>query len=111
MTRLILLATGLLMSVSAFAQAANDAGNAAERALHRSQIQAQRQQLEVNYSQREKACYARFAVTDCLESLRSERRSKLDLLRAQEVALDDADREQKAMEKMRRLSVKESKPP
>lgn len=71
-------------------------------------LQAQRAREEARYEKEEAACYARFAVTDCLREVRARRRETLALLRQQEVALNDAQRRQKALEQLERIRDKTS---
>jgi len=99
------------LSGLAFAQTGQGVTASVDRDAERSRIRTERAFEESEFIKREAACYARFAVTDCLESLRSQRREKLDALRRQEVVLDDADRKQKAQERMLRLEGKSQASP
>lgn len=74
----------------------------------RSRIQAERTREEALNVKEEVACYARFAVTNCLRQVRVHRREALDKLRRQELALNDAERKQKALEQMERIKENSS---
>jgi len=81
-----------LGSAHAMAQA-DDAGQ-------RQRIERERAVAEARFSAREAACQVRFAVTDCVEAARRERREALRHLRRQEFRLDDADRKRRAAERL-----------
>lgn len=74
----------------------------------RSHIQAERAYEEARYQTEEAACYARFAVTDCIRKLRVQRRDALDKLRRREVVLNDAQRQQKAREQIEAIKERSS---
>lgn len=76
----------------------------------RSLIQVERARLDSAYEQAERDCYDRFAVTNCLSRLRSQRRETLDKLRRKEVALNDAERMRKALEQVQRIQEKSAAP-
>lgn len=76
----------------------------------RQQLQAERTRLEALYDQEAAICYARFAVTDCLEKVRLRRRLALDGLRRQERALNDAERRQAGQAQLDRIEAKGSRP-
>lgn len=71
-------------------------------------IQAERGREEAQFERDQAACYARFAVTDCIEKARLRRRAALDQLRRQEIVLNDAERKQKALEQLQRIEEKSS---
>jgi colicin import membrane protein len=64
----------------------------------RGRFQIERMRIESRFEKENTACYARFAVTDCLSQVRRHRREELDILRRQEIALNDAERQRKALE-------------
>ena len=99
----------LLTTACAFAQPA-DTGIPQPLDIEgeRSRIQLERTREEAHYEQAEVACYARFAVTDCLRDVRVHRREALARLRRQELALNDAERKRKALEQMERIEQKSS---
>lgn len=96
----------LASCVSAHAQQ-NDASIAAER----TRLARERAQVEAAFKAEEKACYARFGVNDCLSAAKSRRRQAVGDLRRQELALNDAERKRKAMERMRSLEQKSDAAP
>jgi hypothetical protein len=74
----------------------------------RDRIQADRTRAEARYEREEAACYARFAVTNCLHEVRARRREELADLRRQEIVLNDAERKRKALEQLERIQQKSS---
>ncbi len=74
----------------------------ADRAL----IQSQRAAAESAFLREQSECERQFAVFDCLREARSKRRVMLDELRRQEVLLNDAQRQVKAMEALQRIQEK-----
>jgi colicin import membrane protein len=85
-------------------QSQEDSGEAAQR----SRIAAERAQAEALFREQEKACYARFAVSDCLAEAKAQRRQVLADLRRQEIALNDAQRKRKAAEHLRAIEQRSS---
>lgn len=74
-----------------------------EAAAERARIASERSRIEAGFEQAKRACYGRFAVNDCLAEARSKRREGLAALRAQEITLDDAQRQRRAAERMKEL--------
>lgn len=74
----------------------------------RSRIHLERARAEARYEKENAACYARFAVTDCLAQVRARRRETLDSLRRQDVALNDVERKRKALEQIARSKERSS---
>ncbi|NKE64350.1 hypothetical protein RAMLITH_00830 [Ramlibacter sp. RBP-2] len=72
-------------------------------AAERARIAADRSRVEAQYQDQERACWARFGVNDCLAEARAKRRSALADLRRQEIALNDAERKQRAAERLRSM--------
>lgn len=72
----------------------------------RSRIQAERMREEARFEQEEAACYARFAVTDCLRGVRVRRSKVMVELRQQDILLNDAQRKQKAQAQLERIAEK-----
>ena len=91
----------LLAAAAAHAQQQEDASITAERA----RLKAQRSKVEAEFTAEEKACYGKFAVTDCLTAARTKRRTAVGDLRRQEIALNDTARKRNAAE--RRHSIDE----
>lgn len=84
------------------AHAQDDASVAAERA----RLKAGREQAEAQFRAQEQACYRKFAVNDCLSAARAKRRTAVDDLRRQEIALNDAERKRKAAERRQAIDDK-----
>lgn len=101
MSRLFLLIGLLLNSVLLLAQPLD---SEAERV----RIRAARAQQEAHYQREEAACYARFAVTDCLHEVRTRRRAALADLRRQERLLNDLERQRRAQEKLDQIRSREA---
>lgn len=59
-------------------------------------INAERRALNARFTEEDKACFQKFAVTPCRDKLRAERRTKLDALRKEEVVFNDAKRQRHA---------------
>lgn len=74
----------------------------------RGRIALERGEAEARYAESEKACYAKFAVNDCVNEARARRREVLTGLRRQEVALNDAERKIKGAEKLRDVDQRQS---
>jgi colicin import membrane protein len=85
-----------------FAQAQIDASPESAAREH-ARIAAERSQASATFAQEEKACYAKFAVTDCLTDVRRRQRVVMADLKRQEVSLNDAERKRKAAEQASRL--------
>lgn len=72
----------------------------------RVRIADERKKVQERHAAEEKACYARFAVNDCLDDARARRREVLAELRRQEVALNDRERQSKGAARLRALEEK-----
>lgn len=92
----------LLSAIHAFAQPTDNSAPAPDVQAERSRIHADRAREEARYAQEQVACYARFAVNDCLRNERVRRRQVMDELRRQEIALNDAERQRKAQQQRQR---------
>jgi colicin import membrane protein len=77
-------------------------------AAHRARIDAERKQVEAEFGDLQKQCYRKFAVNDCLNRARAQRREKLSDLRRQEISLNDAERKRKAAERSGNLEERSS---
>ena len=101
----------VLRAAGAFSQP-KDAGTDSLQLLDiegdRNRIQSERARIEVRYQPEVAACYARFAVTDCLRNVRVRQREALDTLRRQEIAINDAERKRKGLEQLERIKEKSS---
>lgn len=74
-----------------------------DEAAQRLRIAREQADIEARFDERELACQSRFAVTDCVEAARRERREALRRLREQSLKLDDADRKRRAAERLRAI--------
>ena len=79
------------------------ASAAAHRKTERDRIAREREALTARRQQEEAVCYQRFAVEDCLRGVRAKARETHDRLRAQEIELNDAERREKAAERLRAI--------
>ena len=100
-----------MLSLPAMLQAQEVQGEAAQRA----RIASERAQAEAVFRAQEKACYGKFAVTDCLNAAKAQRRQVLADLRRQEISVNEAQRKRKAAEHVRSIeerstSDKQQKP-
>jgi colicin import membrane protein len=100
--RLSCLIWGLAVLPGAFALDAQ--GERAER----ERITAERARVEATFDDRQRACRERFVVTSCLEDARRDRRQALESLRQQQVILDEAQRKQRAAQRMDDIRAKVS---
>ena len=98
----------LLLAVPTVAQLPDAATPSLDIEGELRRIQADRTREEARFAAEDVACYARFAVTDCLRDVRVRRREVLDDLRRQEVAINDAERKRKAQEQIERMDEKSS---
>ena len=69
----------------------------------RARIQQQRQAVQAQLQQQEAACRQRFAVEDCLRKARSAARAQDNLLWRQELELDEAERRDRAAQRLRAI--------
>lgn len=76
-------------------------------AADRGEIVAERKRLEAAFAAEEAGCRARFTVTACVDDVRQRRRAALAGPRAQELALDDAERIQKAQSRREAVARKQ----
>jgi hypothetical protein len=74
----------------------------------RARIQAERAAVQARFAEAEKACRARFAVTDCVNKATRERNTVLSDLKRQERVINDADRKRKAAERQRDIDARSS---
>jgi len=100
-----LLWVGLMLVASdPFAQEVQSINLDAER----QRISVERAMHESAFSQAERLCYTRFAVSDCLHQARRDRRTVLDPLRRQELVLNEMERKSRALSAMNRIQEKVS---
>ena len=82
-----------------------------EERRERERIASERAQVQALYAQRERECQQKFIVTACLEEARRTRREALERLRREDVLLDEAQRRQRARQRMEDISSKVSAGP
>jgi len=107
-----------LLAASAMAQAApaapeEEAGShphaaaAAQRKAEHERIRHERDVLKAQQVKDEAACYQRFAVEDCLRGVRARARDAEGRLRTQEIMLNDAERKEKAADRLKTIEEKQ----
>ena len=72
------------------------------------QLQDARRSEEARFLALEQACYLRFAVNDCLQQVRADRRLVMDELRRKEVIINDLERQKKAAAQLELIKEKNS---
>jgi colicin import membrane protein len=72
----------------------------------RQRIDAERAEVEKVFAEREAECRQRFVVTSCLDAVRREKREAVERLRQQIVVLDEAQRKQRAAERIEEIRSK-----
>ncbi|SDL95697.1 hypothetical protein SAMN05428957_101289 [Oryzisolibacter propanilivorax] len=82
----------------------------AERAAVRERIQHQRRDIQAELARQEAACYQRFAVEDCLRQVRSDARTRDNLLWREELELDEAERRDKAAQRLQSIEQRQREP-
>ena len=106
---------GLIFVSVAFALplAAQETKTAAQQEAEwqRSRIATERASEEVRYQQQRAACYQRFAVNDCLNKARVDRRPVMEELRRQEIILNDEARRRLASEQIQAVEEKQQNKP
>ncbi|WP_048440773.1 hypothetical protein [Caenimonas sp. SL110] len=75
-------------------------------AVEKARIARERNAAEALYKVEEKACYQKFAVTDCVNDARDKRRVVMTELHRQEVAVNDVERKRKAAERLQSIAEK-----
>ena len=76
--------------------------------LTQQQLQDTRRTEEARFLALEQTCYTRFAVFDCLQQVRAQKRSVFDDLRRKEVDLNDLERKKKAANQLEQIREKTS---
>ncbi len=84
---------GLLFGALSLAAAAVQAQGPGDE---RQRLAAERAAVEARFAEREAGCQQRFAVTDCVNEAKKERRDAMAPLRRRSAELDDAQRKQRA---------------
>lgn len=78
-----------------------------ERQAERDRIQNDLQAIEAVRARGETACYRRFAVEECLRDVRIRARDAERQLRARDLQINDAERKEKAAERLRSIEEKQ----
>ena len=100
--------TGLILTLAqlaATAQTEAPSAHALDVGAERARIAREREASELVYAASERACYSRFAVSDCLSDARKVKRQTTDELRRQELVLNDLERQAKAVEALKRIEA------
>ena len=84
---------------------------ALRHAEERERIRQVRMREQARFLAQEVACYARFAVNNCLAEVRSQQRELLGDLRRQEVSLNDALRKRRAADQILRSDERSLRAP
>jgi colicin import membrane protein len=84
------------------AQAADDPAQRAE--LDR--IRRDREQVDVQFTERERECRQRFLVTACIEDAKRDRREAMERLRQQQAAVEEVQRKQRAAQRIQDIHSK-----
>lgn len=118
--RCLALSLAALLAAPAMAQAPisseEDAGKhahaaaAAQRKAEHERIRHEREALKAQQVKEEAACYQRFAVEDCLRAVRARGRDAEGRLRTQEIMLNDAERKEKAADRLKAIEEKQQRP-
>lgn len=86
------------------AQAADDMAVMDHVVTPRERIRVQRAAVDAEFAKAQQACLMRFAVTDCERHAKRERRAAMDLLRREELTLNDLDRQANAAAAINRVT-------
>jgi len=82
--------------------------DAASERAERDRLKTERDQAEAAYVTRERECREKFVVTSCIEQARRDRRQTLERLRQQQAVLDEAQRKQRAAQRVDEIRTKVS---
>jgi vacuolar-type H+-ATPase subunit I/STV1 len=93
----------VLMAVSMLCHAQDNPPVPLNLPVERARITQQRAEFEAAFVQKQQLCYLRFAVSDCLNKVKGERRVALDELRRQEIQLNSLERQAKALAELVRI--------
>lgn len=99
--------TGSKASTQSAKADSSTAANATHRKAEHARIHQERAALAASRQKDEAVCYQRFAVEDCLREVRAKVREVENRLRAQEVELNDAERREKAADRLRAIEEKQ----
>lgn len=101
------MAAAVLAALAFVAPVAHAVDAGAERA-ERERIALERDQAEAAYKAREQECRQRFVVTPCVDQARRDRRQTMERLRQQQTMLDEAQRKQRAAQRIDDIQTKVS---
>ena len=90
------------------AAAGQEASAASQRDAERAAIEQARRRNAEQRTQAQTKCYQLFAVEDCLRDVRNQWREVESRLRAREVQLNDAERKEKAQQRLRQIEEKQA---
>ena len=103
-----------LQAINTPAMAKNDASNVDSKlSLELAELKQERLSIESKFKTLEAACYKKFAVSNCLQEVKTEKLSALGDIKRRELAINDAKRQLKADEinkKSKKLVEKEDMP-
>src|SRR4051812_20478778 len=85
----------LLLAMLSAALLAHAQDLAAQRTAEKARLGAERARIEAAFAVQDKACYQKFAVTDCQNAARASRREALSGLRKQELVINEAERRER----------------
>ena len=104
-----------IQAINTPAMAQNDASNADSKlALELAELKQEKLSVESKFKTLEAACYKKFAVSNCLQEVTSQKLLALGGIKRRELAINDAKRQLKADEvnkKSKKLVEKEDIPP
>ena len=101
-------AAGWWLCLGCMGAGAAMADDAASERAERDRIRLERAQAEAAFNARETECRRRFVVTPCLDAARRARREAMEGLRQQEAVLDEAQRKQRAAQRIEDIRNKVS---
>lgn len=97
-----------ILAAACFVTPLAQALDAATERAERDRIKAGRDRAEAAYVARERECRQRFVVTPCLDQARRDRRESFERLRQQQEVLDEAQRKQRAAQRIDEIRTKVS---
>lgn len=110
LSRWVCVLGGWAWGLSAMAQGAVPE-SASERKAERERIAEARKAIAAEQTQTKAACYQRFAVEDCLRAARAKAREAEAPLKAREMLINDAERKEKAAERVKSIEERQGTAP
>jgi len=101
---------GILMCACAHAQTPSQEDVPAEIRLQREALAQDRARIMQQHDLQAQACWQKFAVNDCLASVRRSKRALLDPIHQKELALNAQERAWRTRQREERLQDKASEP-